>query len=116
MMSWSSPSNRRLLPRSPLASSLTSGRVCSRSNGVARATSPRAYDTTVGGSSAFFVWANRGKDSVELDLKVEADRALFDQLVAGADVFIQNLSPSAASRAEISAAQLVDRHPTPDCL
>ncbi|MEZ5378057.1 MAG: CaiB/BaiF CoA-transferase family protein [Acidimicrobiales bacterium] len=71
----------------------------------------RAYDTTVGGSSAFFVWGNRGKDSIELDLKDEADRDRFERLVAGADVFIQNLSPAAASRAGVAAAQMVERHP-----
>lgn len=71
----------------------------------------RAYDTTVAGSSAFFVWANRGKDSIALDLKDDTGRALFDQLVAGADVFIQNLSPSAAQRAGVAAAQLHERYP-----
>lgn len=71
----------------------------------------RHYDTSVDGSSAFFVWANRGKQSIELDLKDEADRATFDQLVAGADVFIQNLSPSAAERAGVLAEQLRRHHP-----
>lgn len=66
----------------------------------------RHYDGTVGGSSAFFVWANRGKESIELDLKDPEDRALFDRLVAGADVFIQNLSPSAAERLGLLADQL----------
>ena len=58
----------------------------------------RHYDSAVGGSSAFFVWANRGKQSIELDLNEPGDRALFDRLVAGADVFVQNLSPAAAGR------------------
>ena len=66
----------------------------------------RHYDSAVNGSSAFFVWANRGKQSIELDLKDEADRATFDQLIAGADVFIQNLSPSAAGRMGVLADQL----------
>ncbi|MEM7275929.1 MAG: CaiB/BaiF CoA-transferase family protein, partial [Actinomycetota bacterium] len=66
----------------------------------------RDYDGTVGGSSAFFVWANRGKESIELDVKDQADRATFDRLVAGADVFIQNLSPSAAERLGVLADQL----------
>ena len=71
----------------------------------------RHYDSAVGGSSAFFVWANRGKQSIELDLKEPGDRALFDRLVAGADVFVQNLSPAAAGRAGILADQLRDRLP-----
>ena len=71
----------------------------------------RHYDSAVGGSSAFFVWANRGKQSIELDLKEPGDRALFDRLVAGADVFVQNLSPAAAGRAGILADQLRDRMP-----
>ncbi len=66
----------------------------------------RGYDSAVGGSSAFFVWANRGKQSIELDLKDDADRSTFDQLIAGADVFIQNLSPSAAERMGVLADQL----------
>lgn len=71
----------------------------------------RNYDTAVAGSSAFFVWANRGKQSIELDMKDPADRAMFDQLVAGADVFIQNLSPSAAERLGVLADQLREKHP-----
>lgn len=66
----------------------------------------RGYDTAMGGTSAFFVWANRGKQSIELDLKDASDRATFDHLVAGADVFIQNLSPSAAERMGVLADQL----------
>ena len=71
----------------------------------------RGYDTAMGGSSAFFVWANRGKQSIELDLKDDADRATLDQLIAGADVFIQNLSPSAAGRMGVLADQLRAVHP-----
>ena len=62
----------------------------------------RAYDAKMSGQSTFFVWANRGKQSIALDLKIPADRATFDALVAGADVFIQNLSPAAAGRAGYS--------------
>ena len=71
----------------------------------------RHYDRAMGGSSAFFVWANRGKHSIELDLKSSGDRAVFDRLVAGADVFVQNLSPAAAGRAGILADQLRARWP-----
>ena len=66
----------------------------------------RHYDSAMDGTSAFFVWANRGKQSIELDLKDSEDRAVFDRLVAGADVFVQNLSPAAARRAGILADQL----------
>ncbi|MEM9609905.1 MAG: CaiB/BaiF CoA-transferase family protein [Actinomycetota bacterium] len=71
----------------------------------------RHYDTKVGGQAAHFVWANRGKRSIVLDLKHDDDRARFDELIAGADVFVQNLSPAAAGRAGILAHQLVERHP-----
>ena len=71
----------------------------------------RAYDAKMSGQSTFFVWANRGKQSIALDLKNPADRATFDALVAGADVFIQNLSPAAAGRAGVLADQLTALHP-----
>ncbi len=71
----------------------------------------RSYDTKMNGESTFFVWANRGKQSIELDLKVPADRATFDALVAGADVFVQNLSAAAGERAGIDAAHLHATHP-----
>jgi len=71
----------------------------------------RSYDTKMNGASTFFVWANRGKQSIELDLKVPDDRATFDALVAGADVFIQNLSAAAGERAGIDAAHVHAMHP-----
>jgi itaconate CoA-transferase len=66
----------------------------------------RHYDTNLAGQSSYFVWANRGKQSIALDLKDGADRALFDTLVSGADVFVQNLSPAAAERSGVGARQL----------
>ena len=71
----------------------------------------RHYDDATGGTSAFFVWANRGKQSIGLDLKAAGDRAAFDRLVAGADVFVQNMSPAAARRAGVLAEQLRARLP-----
>jgi len=56
----------------------------------------RGYDRTVHGQSSYFVWLNRGKESVEVDIKT--DRALLDALVARADVFVQNLVPGAVER------------------
>ncbi len=72
----------------------------------------RHYDTNVVGTSAFFVWANRGKHSLLLDLKDTDDRAELDELLAGADVFIQNLAPAAAERAALAPHQVHERHPS----
>ena len=58
----------------------------------------RAYDRDVNGMSTHFAWTNRGKHSVVLDLKDAGDRGTFDELVAGADVFVHNIAPSAAQR------------------
>lgn len=71
----------------------------------------RHYDDAVLGTSAYFAWLNRGKESVVLDVKAEADRALVERMVAGADVFVQNLAPGAAGRLGLDAAALVRRHP-----
>jgi len=59
----------------------------------------RRYDKAVKGESAYFVWLNRGKESLTLDIKAEADSALLSRILAKADVFIQNLAPGAAERA-----------------
>ena len=72
----------------------------------------RHYDDNTAGQSTYFVWANRGKQSVVLDLKTESGRDRLDALIAGADVFVQNLSSGAAERAGLLAHQLLDRHPT----
>lgn len=72
----------------------------------------RHYDANMAGQSTYFVWANRGKDSLVLDLKDDAGRARLDALIAGADVFVQNLSPGAAERAGLLAHQLVERFPS----
>ena len=58
----------------------------------------RGYDRTVHGQSSYFVWLNRGKESVVLDVKDAADRALLGALTDRADVFVQNLIPGAAAR------------------
>ncbi|MCC2277938.1 CoA transferase [Streptomyces sp. ET3-23] len=71
----------------------------------------RDYDGSVKGLSAYFVWVNRGKESVVLDLKAPADRALLDRLLARADVFIQNLAPGAAGRLGLGSELLRARHP-----
>jgi len=58
----------------------------------------RGYDSLVQGESAYFVWLNRGKESVCLDLRDEEDRALMERMLARADIFIQNLAPGAIDR------------------
>jgi itaconate CoA-transferase len=72
----------------------------------------RHYDANTAGQSTYFVWANRGKDSLVLDLKSEAGRQQLDALISGADVFVQNLSVGAAERAGLLAHQLVERFPS----
>lgn len=71
----------------------------------------RGYDRVVHGESAYFVWLNRGKESIVLDIKDPADSALLTAMVAEADVFIQNLAPGAAGRAGFGSAELRARHP-----
>ncbi|HJP20391.1 MAG TPA: CaiB/BaiF CoA-transferase family protein [Alphaproteobacteria bacterium] len=71
----------------------------------------RHYDAVAGGHSAYFVWLNRGKESLKLDFKQPDDAALLDRLLARADVYIQNLAPGAAERAGIGSAELRLRHP-----
>ena len=57
----------------------------------------RAYDGFVHGQSSHFVWLNRGKRSITLDLKHDEGRAVLLRLVDGADVLLQNLAPGAAA-------------------
>ena len=71
----------------------------------------RRYDRYVRGESAYFVWLNRGKESVALDLKGGTDLALLHRMIAKADVFIQNLAPGAAGRLGIDNGTLTGRHP-----
>src|SRR5712664_766479 len=53
----------------------------------------RGYDHAAHGQSAYFVWLNRGKESLTLDIKDPADKALLARILARADVFVQNLAP-----------------------
>jgi len=72
----------------------------------------RRYDSAVrGGAGTHFVWLNRGKESVELDLKSESGIAALRRLIAGADVFLQNLAPGAAARLGLGADELRADHP-----
>jgi itaconate CoA-transferase len=71
----------------------------------------RAMDTTVKGLSSHFVWVNRSKESLALDVKHPAAKDVLARLVAKADVFVQNLAPGAAERLGLGAAQLRAQHP-----
>jgi itaconate CoA-transferase len=69
----------------------------------------RAYDTTVRGQSSHFVWLNRSKESLALDLK--ADTGVMRRLLERADVFVQNFAPGAAERLGLGHEELRARHP-----
>jgi itaconate CoA-transferase len=71
----------------------------------------RYYDKSVHGESTYFVWINRGKESVALDLRSNADKAKLRELVAQADVFIQNLAPGAAQRLGFGSSELRAAYP-----
>jgi itaconate CoA-transferase len=71
----------------------------------------RAYDQRVGGEASHFVWVNRSKESLTLDLKQASAQAVLQELVAGADVLVQNLAPGAAARMGLGAEALMAKHP-----
>ena len=75
----------------------------------------RAYDSYVHGESANFVWLNRGKESVVLDLARGDDKDLFAALLAKADVFVQNLKPGAIAKLGFPIAELRKKHPRLIC-
>lgn len=66
----------------------------------------RAYDESVHGQSSYFVWLNRSKESLTLDVKSPAGREVLDALLDRADVLVSNLGPGAAVRLGIDAATL----------
>ncbi|WP_405917520.1 CaiB/BaiF CoA transferase family protein [Streptomyces sp. NBC_00728] len=71
----------------------------------------RGYDTAAGGLASHFVWCNRGKESVAVDLKDPRGLEVVRRLVADADVFVQNLAQGAAARMGLDAATLCAEHP-----
>jgi itaconate CoA-transferase len=71
----------------------------------------RGYDETVRGMSSYFVWLNRSKESLTLDLKHPEARRIIHQLLEGADAFVQNLAPGAAERLGLDAEALTSRYP-----
>jgi itaconate CoA-transferase len=71
----------------------------------------RSYDQVAHGESAYFLWLNRGKESLTLDIKNPEDKALLLRILARADVFVQNLAPGAAARAGFDPVELRAHHP-----
>jgi itaconate CoA-transferase len=72
----------------------------------------RAYDTRVNGQASHFVWVNRSKESLTLDLKHAEAPAILAKLLEKADVLVQNLAPGAAARLGLSFEALHDKHPS----
>jgi len=71
----------------------------------------RGYGRTVQGLSSHFVWTNRSKESLALDVKHPAAKEVLARLLAKADVFVQNLAPGAVERLGLGAVELRTRHP-----
>jgi itaconate CoA-transferase len=71
----------------------------------------RGYDTTVKGMASYFVWLNRSKESLSLDLKHPVAQDILHQLLASADVFLHNLAPGAVERLGFGAGELRERYP-----
>jgi len=71
----------------------------------------RGYDETVRGMSSHFVWLNRSKESLALDLKEDENKEILRRLVARSDVVVQNLAPGAAGRLGFGAEDLRAEHP-----
>lgn len=71
----------------------------------------RDYDDVVNGLAAHFVWVNRGKESITLDLKSAAGMAVLHRLLEDADALVSNLAPGATARMGLGAADLAERHP-----
>lgn len=71
----------------------------------------RGYDAAVNGLASYFVWLNRGKESLVADIKDPQDAELLHRILAETDVFVQNLAPGAAARAGFGSAELRRRHP-----
>src|SRR6266404_1048452 len=75
----------------------------------------RGYDAAAKGQSSYFVWLNRGKDSVVIDLATKEGRASLEELLAGADVLIQNLKPGSMDRLGFSLDRLQKDYPKLIC-
>ena len=71
----------------------------------------RGYDALAQGQSTYFVWLNRGKESLVLDLTKPEDKALLEAMLAKADVFIQNLKPGAVAKLGFAVERLRKDYP-----
>jgi len=75
----------------------------------------RGYDAAAKGQSSYFVWLNRGKDSVVVDLATKEGRQALEELIAGADVLLQNLKPGSMDKLGFSLDRLKKDHPALIC-
>jgi formyl-CoA transferase len=75
----------------------------------------RGYDNLVHGECSYFIWLNRGKESIVLDLATAADKALLSAMIARADIFVQNLKPGAVGKLGFAIAELRRKHPRLIC-
>jgi itaconate CoA-transferase len=75
----------------------------------------RGYDTAAKGQSSYFVWLNRGKQSVAIDLSTKGGREQLEALIAGADVLLQNLKPGAMDKLGFSRERLRKDYPALIC-
>ena len=71
----------------------------------------RQYDHLVHGESAYFVWLNRGKKSICLDLRTDGDKQILETMLEEADVFVQNLAPGAINRLGFATQRLRKQYP-----
>ena len=71
----------------------------------------RGYDRVVHGESAYFVWLNRGKESIALDLKDDGDRLTFERLLGSADVIVENFRPGTMEKLGYGWESLHERYP-----
>ena len=72
----------------------------------------RNYDNLVNGNSAYFVWLNRGKESIALDLKSTEDISVLKNIIKKADILIQNLAPGAFDRLGLNLSDLRQQYPS----
>jgi itaconate CoA-transferase len=75
----------------------------------------RGYDNLVHGECSYFIWLNRGKESIVLDLATDADKALLSAMLARADIFVQNLKPGAVGKLGFAMTDLRRKHPRLIC-
>ena len=99
-----------------VAAPLATGRLADAGARVIKVERPegdfaRGYDVAANGVSSYFAWANRGKESIALDLRDDDDRQVMDAMLEVADVFVQNLAVGAAERLGYGADALLGRRP-----